>query len=93
MSVGADQVAFDVDDTLLVSKLIEGNYPNYRQVIPGEAKERVTLERETLPQCRASRFAARQREVELGEAGLSARTTSRSPPTRRMSVKRRNRSP
>src|SRR6266481_5575491 len=32
--------------TLLVSKLIEGNYPNYRQVIPGEAKERVKLERE-----------------------------------------------
>lgn len=27
-------------------KLVEGNYPNYRQVIPGEAKERITLERE-----------------------------------------------
>jgi DNA polymerase-3 subunit beta len=27
--------------------LIEGNYPNYKQVIPSEAKERVTLERET----------------------------------------------
>jgi DNA polymerase III subunit beta len=39
-------VAFEVGTTLLVSKLIEGNYPNYRQVIPGEAKERVALERE-----------------------------------------------
>ena len=46
MSVGDNQVAFEVGATLLVSKLIEGNYPNYRQVIPGEAKERVTLERE-----------------------------------------------
>ena len=46
MSVGENQVAFEVGGTLLVSKLIEGNYPNYRQVIPGEAKERVTLERE-----------------------------------------------
>jgi DNA polymerase-3 subunit beta len=46
MSVGENQVAFDVNGTLLVSKLIEGNYPNYRQVIPGEAKERITLERE-----------------------------------------------
>ena len=46
MSVGENQVAFDVTGTLLVSKLIEGNYPNYRQVIPGEAKERITLERE-----------------------------------------------
>ncbi|MDB6148559.1 MAG: dnaN [Chthoniobacter sp.] len=46
MSVGENQVAFEVGGTLLVSKLIEGNYPNYRQVIPGEAKERITLERE-----------------------------------------------
>lgn len=46
LSVGENQVAFEVADTLLVSKLIEGNYPNYRQVIPGDAKERVTLERE-----------------------------------------------
>src|SRR5256714_12521584 len=47
LSVGENQIAFDVDGTFLVSKLIEGNYPNYRQVIPSEAKERVTLERET----------------------------------------------
>ncbi len=46
LRVGENQVAFEVNGTLLVSKLIEGNYPNYRQVIPGEAKERVTLERE-----------------------------------------------
>jgi DNA polymerase-3 subunit beta len=46
MKVGENQVAFEVDGTLLVSKLIEGNYPNYRQVIPAEARERVTLERE-----------------------------------------------
>jgi len=31
---------------LIVSKLVEGNYPNYRQVIPAETKERVTLTRE-----------------------------------------------
>lgn len=46
MMIGENQVAFEVNGTLLVSKLIEGNYPNYRQVIPAEAKERVTLERE-----------------------------------------------
>jgi len=33
---------------VIVTKLIEGNYPNYRQVIPGEAKERVALVREEL---------------------------------------------
>jgi DNA polymerase-3 subunit beta len=31
---------------LLVTKLIEGNYPNYRQVIPSEVKERVPLVRD-----------------------------------------------
>ena len=30
----------------ITTKLIEGNYPNYRQVIPSEAKERVTFMRE-----------------------------------------------
>jgi DNA polymerase-3 subunit beta len=31
---------------LVISKLIDGNYPNYRQVIPKETKERVSLIRE-----------------------------------------------
>jgi DNA polymerase-3 subunit beta len=48
VSVTSGQIAFDLNNTLLVSKLIEGNYPNYKQVIPAEMKERVTLERETL---------------------------------------------
>ncbi len=48
MTVGENQVAFEVGGKLLVSKLIEGNYPNYRQVIPQETKERVTIERELL---------------------------------------------
>jgi DNA polymerase III subunit beta len=45
MSVTENQVAFEAAGTLLVSKLIEGSYPNYRQVIPGEPKERLTIER------------------------------------------------
>jgi DNA polymerase III subunit beta len=48
IKVTGSQVGFDLDGSFLVSKLIEGNYPNYRQVIPGEAKERIALERETL---------------------------------------------
>lgn len=46
LTVGENQISFEINGTLLVSKLIEGNYPNYRQVIPAEAKERITLERE-----------------------------------------------
>lgn len=46
MSVSENQIAFDLGGTLLVSKLVDGNYPNFRQVIPAETKERVILERE-----------------------------------------------
>jgi DNA polymerase-3 subunit beta len=46
MTVTEQQVAFDVNGKYLVSKLIEGIYPNYRQVIPQDVKERVELERE-----------------------------------------------
>ncbi|MCX6912651.1 MAG: DNA polymerase III subunit beta [Verrucomicrobia bacterium] len=46
-----NQASFTLKDEkgssiLIVTKLIEGNYPNYRQVIPSETKERVTLMRE-----------------------------------------------
>lgn len=44
--IGLKQIAFELNKNLIVSKLIEGNYPNYRQVIPGAAKYRVALERE-----------------------------------------------
>jgi len=48
---GENQAAFTLKDEkgftiLIATKLIEGNYPNYRQVIPGEAKERISLMRE-----------------------------------------------
>ena len=48
LKVVAGQIGFDLGNYFLCSKLIEGNYPNYRQVIPGEAKERIALEREPL---------------------------------------------
>ncbi len=35
----------------VVSKIVEGNYPNYRQVIPRETEHRVKLERELLLEC------------------------------------------
>ncbi|MEI6782996.1 MAG: DNA polymerase III subunit beta, partial [Verrucomicrobiota bacterium] len=46
-----NQASFTLKDekgssVLIVTKLIDGNYPNYRQVIPSETKERVALGRE-----------------------------------------------
>jgi DNA polymerase-3 subunit beta len=46
LAVGENHVSFESGGKLLVSKLIEGNYPNYRQVIPAESRERITIERE-----------------------------------------------
>ncbi len=54
---------------LLITKLIEGNYPNYRQVIPGEAKERVQLVREEFVQ------ALRRAEIMTSEKANSVKLT------------------
>jgi DNA polymerase III subunit beta len=48
---GDNQASFALKDekgfsVLLITKLIEGNYPNYKQVIPTETKERIPLARE-----------------------------------------------
>lgn len=39
------------DHLYLVSKVVEGNYPNYRQVIPKETEHRVKIERELMLEC------------------------------------------
>ena len=40
-----------IDHIYLYSKVVEGNYPNYQQVIPKETHQRIKLERELLLQC------------------------------------------
>ncbi|MCC7519199.1 MAG: DNA polymerase III subunit beta [Verrucomicrobiae bacterium] len=44
------QVLFEIEGAELASKLVEGIYPNYRQVIPPDAKVVIPLEREALLQ-------------------------------------------
>jgi DNA polymerase-3 subunit beta len=53
--------------TLIISKLIDGNYPNYKQVIPGEMKERISLVREELLQ------ALRRAEIMTSEKSNSVK--------------------
>ena len=40
-----------IDNVYLYSKVVEGNYPNYQQVVPKETHQRIKLERELLLQC------------------------------------------
>lgn len=54
---------------LIVSKLVDGSYPNYRQVIPNEMKERVTLVREEFLQ------ALRRAELMTSEKSNSVKLT------------------
>ena len=50
--IGTDKDASGlVDNIYLYSKVVEGNYPNYQQVIPKETHQRIKLERELLLQC------------------------------------------
>ncbi len=42
------QVLFKFDETELISRLIDGQYPDYRQIIPKEYKTEATISREDL---------------------------------------------
>ena len=42
------QISFETENMILYSKLIDEVYPNYRQVIPGEIKEKISVDRQQL---------------------------------------------
>ncbi len=74
MKYSENQAAFTLKDekgfsVLIITKLIEGNYPNYRQVIPSETKERVTLPREEFL------HALRRAEIMTSEKANSVKLT------------------
>jgi DNA polymerase III subunit beta len=71
---GENQASFALKDekgfsVLLITKLIEGNYPNYKQVIPAETKERIPLVREEFLQ------ALRRAEIMTSEKANSVKLT------------------
>ena len=47
-SVDASQVAFRVGSLTLTSRLIEGEFPNYRQLLPENVESRLTISRQQL---------------------------------------------
>jgi DNA polymerase-3 subunit beta len=48
IGVAESQILFEFGAILVASKLIEGTYPNFRQVIPSQSDERIVIERESL---------------------------------------------
>ena len=43
MAIGANQVLFDINEVLIATRIIEGEFPNYNQVIPKPAKNRIKM--------------------------------------------------
>ena len=41
--IGINQVLFDISGVLIATRIIEGEFPNYQQVIPQEAEEKARL--------------------------------------------------
>ena len=48
IKTSATQVAFEFGNIFVISKLVDGTYPNYRQVIPAQCEERIAIDREML---------------------------------------------
>lgn len=48
MFMGDSQIAFAAGDCTLVTRLVEGHFPNYQQVIPAQSKHRLVLDRDEL---------------------------------------------
>ncbi len=45
VTIGKNHVSFSLGDTNLTTRLIEGNYPDYEQVIPQQNEKKVLIER------------------------------------------------
>ncbi|MDP1845659.1 MAG: DNA polymerase III subunit beta [Candidatus Moranbacteria bacterium] len=66
--IGENQIFFEIDDTLFISRLIDGKYPEYKQVIPKDFLAGLRLKKDDL--LRAVRVASifsdsKSREVKL----------------------------
>ncbi len=46
--LGSNQILFDTGEAQLISRLIDGQYPDYQQIIPGSFAIQVTVEREEI---------------------------------------------
>jgi DNA polymerase-3 subunit beta len=46
LTLGSNQVLFDLGQVVIISRLIEGEFPDYRQVIPAVSENKMKVERE-----------------------------------------------
>ncbi|MHB1390248.1 MAG: DNA polymerase III subunit beta [Thermoleophilia bacterium] len=48
VSIVDGQIIFGIDETILASRLIDGQFPNYQQLLPDEFKHEIPLDKEEL---------------------------------------------
>ena len=77
ITVKDKQIVFAFDGIVVSSKLIDGTYPNFRQVIPANCEERIVIEREVMlmalrrvaliasDKTGATKFAFRNNQLEI----------------------------
>jgi DNA polymerase III subunit beta len=80
IGVRANQVVFEIDGLALSSRLIDGQFPNYRQLLPESYEHELTVNREELLEVvrRISLMAQKNAPLRLsfseGEVSISAQT-------------------
>lgn len=50
MNINENQISFESDATVMMSRITEGEYPDYKQIIPQTAKTEVTINKNILQQ-------------------------------------------
>ena len=61
VSIADSQIKFVVNDVIIVSRLIEGQFPNYERVIPSECEKKLTIpSEEFLARVRRASIVARE---------------------------------
>ena len=77
-----NQIIFQIDETTLISRLIEGKFPNYEQVIPKETKTKTEVDRQEFLACmkRVLVFTSQENQaVKIDFIGDKLLISSRSP--------------
>ncbi len=46
--IGPNQVLFDFKDTMIISRIIEGEFPDYQQVVPPQSDNKIKVNREQM---------------------------------------------
>ncbi len=78
MRLGDRDATFEVDHTRLTTRLIEGEFPNYRQLIPNDHPNTLTVEREALLEAirRVKILARESTPVRLAMGGETLRLSA-----------------